>query len=169
MRTWCYIFIRSVRGICCTPPDRTMFQFQMSWHMKQILSYRKSHILTVPSLLPDTNHFPSLLKAIEVTLLECPSKVVSWNHWALPDKMEPMRIHTISERELECDECRPYSTKSRGGIVTCSKMEGAHSFKLSVKSVFNNSSTPGTGLFCGVQNWCRMYCKTIKICTWQNN
>ena len=50
-----------------------------------------------------------------------------------------MRIHTISERELECDECRPYSTKSRGGIVTCSKMEGAHSFKLSVKSVFNNS------------------------------
>jgi len=25
--------------------------------------------------------------------------------------------------------------------------------------------TPGRGLFCSVQNCCRIYCKTIKICT----
>ena len=29
--------------------------------------------------------------------------------------------------------------------------------------------TAGRGLFCGMQNCCRMYCKTIKICASQNN
>ena len=101
MRTWCWIFVRSAGGgICCTPLDQIMFQFQMPWQIKQISTYRKSHILMVPSSLPDTSHFPSLLKAIDVTLLECPSKVVSWNHWALPEKMQPMRIHTGSEEVL---------------------------------------------------------------------
>ena len=47
----------------------------MPRQMKQISTHRKSHILIVPSSLPDTNHFPSLLKPIDVTLLECPSKV----------------------------------------------------------------------------------------------
>ena len=75
--------------------------FSMTWQIKQISTYRKSHILIVPSSLPDTNHFPSLLKAIDVTLLECPSKVASWNHWALPDKVQAMRIHTGSEEVLE--------------------------------------------------------------------
>jgi hypothetical protein len=29
--------------------------------------------------------------------------------------------------------------------------------------------TAGRGLFCGVQNCCRMFGKTIKICTMQND
>lgn len=61
--------------IRCTPLNRPVIQFQCMNRYKQILTHRKSHILMVPSSLPDTNHFPSLLKAIDVTLLECPSKV----------------------------------------------------------------------------------------------
>ena len=41
-------------------------------------TYRRSHILIVPSSLPVTNHLPSLWKDIEVTFIVWPSKVTTW-------------------------------------------------------------------------------------------
>ena len=39
------------------------------------------------------------------------------------------------------------------------------SYYLSITHVIGTAVTGGRGLFCGVQNRCRMYCKTIKFCT----
>jgi superfamily II DNA/RNA helicase len=52
-------------------------------------------------------------------------------------------------------------------IATSVAARGLDVKQLNLKLVINYDApnTAGRGLFCGMQNCCRMYCKTIKICT----